>query len=938
MLGQDIQPYNYPINTNSGLTSNTVYSLLQTKQGAIYIGHENGVTRYNGKHFYSYPFIGKGKAISNLVEAVDGTIWCRTFYGDVIKLEKDSAYLHAYSDSTKNTIPTIWLANNEIYVHDKNKIYKAGNKQLIKTAFNLTSLDWIQSICQINKKRFSLLYGHENKISVLEVEGNKVVGKINSSHNAQGRNLIFMFNNKLNIFSMSDGSLLRCFNNKIIDAEIDIKPLLLNVKLNGIVNIGDSLLGVLSFNGFYIFNNKGKLIKHLLEGSQISDVLLDKEGNIWLATLQEGIFIFPSLFIDDINLENVFDKKENISSSYKINDSTFLIGTFAGKIIKMDTKGTVLKSLKLPVKTEIQSFCYDVKKDLMYAFADGIYAIKDFKIITYFKMSSTKDLHVKDNIIYCATSNGFISLDTKLENTNLHSNSWVNQLAIQSDSVIFLATRNGLYQYNIKQKAYSPVKIPLKGFETAAIRSVQLFKNKKLYILAINKGIICRDESGKFSIVSTQKDALKIKIVGDTLLSISPQGIQFIDLNTNKVVYELNTSKAFPVNGCFDFNKFGNSYILFSNKIIRIYNKLLPKNATVPQLKINSLNGTFILNKDKLTSSYKKNSLSFLVEVFPNIRSQGKLKLKYKLVGIDEGYNSKQDALSTYEFNYKLLPPGEYIFEAYAINEDGIESKKIIIKFIVLNPFYKTWWFILIEISGGFALLFFSYKWRIAVLRKMELKKLENEQKKIRLLSAELTALRSQMNPHFIFNSLSSIQAKVLSEDKKGAYKDISTFSKLIRSVLNYSSKEFIILKHEIEFLKDYLYLESVRVDDKINYEINIDKNLDINFLEIPTLITQPFVENSIKHGLLHKDGAKNLKITFSKVGTELTISIKDNGVGFQKSKEINQKINAAHQSFATLALKNRIDRLNEGNKIKINIETIDSLVGAEIIIKINYL
>lgn len=193
----------------------------------------------------------------------------------------------------------------------------------------------------------------------------------------------------------------------------------------------------------------------------------------------------------------------------------------------------------------------------------------------------------------------------------------------------------------------------------------------------------------------------------------------------------------------------------------------------------------------------------------------------------------------------------------------------------------------------------------------------------------EKRMLRAQMNPHFIFNSLSSIQHLISSDDKKGAMTYLTKFSKLLRQVLESSVNANLVLDEEIELLKIYVELESLRFDNSFSYTFEIDESLDIHQYEVPMLLVQPYIENAIIHGLLPKKGPKNLQISFKDQKEYIVCTIEDNGVGFQESSKKNvekgpsrgmsitsKRINAL-EKFSNQELVT-VENLKEGTKVTI--------------------
>lgn len=166
-------------------------------------------------------------------------------------------------------------------------------------------------------------------------------------------------------------------------------------------------------------------------------------------------------------------------------------------------------------------------------------------------------------------------------------------------------------------------------------------------------------------------------------------------------------------------------------------------------------------------------------------------------------------------------------------------------------------------------------------------------------LNAKQALLRSQLNPHFLFNVLNAIQQFIyMKKDPEIVADLLAKFSRLTRRILNYTQQDFITLEDEINFLKDYMDLQRVRFDQPFEYSIDIDKNLDISEVLIPPMFTQAFVENSIEHGIMHKQEKGNISIRFKKEQDTLKVELEDNGIGREQSEFF--KRNNEHRSLAT--------------------------------------
>ncbi len=215
----------------------------------------------------------------------------------------------------------------------------------------------------------------------------------------------------------------------------------------------------------------------------------------------------------------------------------------------------------------------------------------------------------------------------------------------------------------------------------------------------------------------------------------------------------------------------------------------------------------------------------------------------------------------------------------------------------------------------------------------------EFEQK---IAETEVNALRSQMNPHFIFNCLNSIKLYSLENDSKSASEYLTKFSKLIRLVLDNSRSERLTLEKEIETLRLYIELEIMRFKEKVQYELKISPDIDQQYIEIPPLLVQPFVENAIWHGLMHKELGGKVSISIDLIEESiLKIVIIDNGVGRTKAAEFKSKTATKHKSFGMKVTNERINLINQIYKTNASVEIVDlfddknNSTGTSVIIQI---
>jgi two-component sensor histidine kinase len=349
-----------------------------------------------------------------------------------------------------------------------------------------------------------------------------------------------------------------------------------------------------------------------------------------------------------------------------------------------------------------------------------------------------------------------------------------------------------------------------------------------------------------------------------------------------------------------------------------------PPQIQITGLKVN--NATYskqgnVTEMTEITLPFSENTIELQFVAIEFADPENNL-LQCRLDGIDvadKWINRKNtEGVMTY---YKL-PHGSYTFRIKAANADGIWTTiDKTLNITILPPWYLTWW-----AKFLWAILFMGGVYAIIKVRERNIKRKADFAQKI--LKTEMQALRSQMNPHFLFNTLNSINAFVLKNDSKKASHFLTNFSHLIRKILDFSQKETISLEKEVEILRGYLDMEALRFDNSFDFDIAIDEALDEWETQVPTMILQPFIENAILHGIRHKkDGRGKIIIRFEPDGDNyFKCILEDNGVGRAKAAEINAQTRPKnHVSKGMQITQDRLDILNH-QKGRTATLTIDDL------------
>ncbi|WP_221392984.1 sensor histidine kinase [Dyadobacter sp. NIV53] len=338
-------------------------------------------------------------------------------------------------------------------------------------------------------------------------------------------------------------------------------------------------------------------------------------------------------------------------------------------------------------------------------------------------------------------------------------------------------------------------------------------------------------------------------------------------------------------------------------------------NVIISGVTINQDDSSFISGAETTQLNWKQNSVEFQF-VTPYFGNAQKLIYRYQLIGLDNGWqmNGRNNKV-----RFSSLSPNEYVFTV-AASLDGVKwyetGKRF--KFVISPPFWQRAWFIILCVIAAGALAYWIFKKRVTIIRKQTaLREKFNEM--------EMRALRAQMNPHFIFNCLNSINRYIVKNDNATASLYLTRFSKLIRLILDNSNSKNVLLSNELEALKLYIEMEGVRFDNKFDYRIILDENVYPDSIEVPSLIIQPYVENAIWHGLLHKETNGSLLVQISMQGENvLQCIIEDDGIGRAKAMEYRSKSAMNKKSLGMKLTEDRIAILNQDSKTNASVKIQD--------------
>lgn len=958
LFGQ--QPYFKQITDENGLPSMTVYDIHQDRRGFMWFGTANGLVRFDGIRMKIYHGISQeSREASNIKEDATGRIWYTNFSNQIFYIENDSSVLFKkYVGSRNNVIYYNFDLDGNIYISsglDLNKystIFQPDSaKKTGQVVFSLQS-GMIQEVGLTIKHEIVIvslnsMYVFKNNREWIEVIFNPV-GKYKSKKDIMDGKYysVTIGEKKYTYHSLSK------FSGTLIGSEIigskyyqDMRHVVDDITSMSFDKYQQLWLN--TYNGSYVFDSTGKVInfdKPLLKGTAISIVRQDHEHNYWVGTLSEGIYFIPSLNTKIFSPKNSILTHHFITQLTKGNNNTLYGGLGNGGIFRVNTQTDEVKLLTIPHnKKSIEALGFSKKLNTIFATGTGLYSISenlDTYNIMVDRLAGKAIVETNTHVLIGARSHtNFISLKDRsfvvkddLFGRNIHS-----------EQIIYDTPKSFYWEEKVEHLyiGYEGLFLRVRNEKVDTLRdesgkmvyaeSIAQANDGTIYLGTTNSGIMKVNQERLTSILNTSHGLSNNRINylvadGDIIWFSTNNGLgKFIPTLNEFVLY--NHTDGLISNEIMNFSLVEDRIWLGTSKGLQVIPKeIQSRNLVPPPIYITDVS---VLEKninisDEIIIEPNKNNIRISFTGI-SYRSQGLFTYEYRLLGLDTTWIS---TASTVNFaRYPSLPPGSYEFQVMAFNEDHIGSLfPATLKFTVLTPFWKTvwFWFALFLISIAALIIFFQH--RIKILQReseAELKQvtLENE-----LRQSQMTALRSQMNPHFIFNALSSIQNFVFQNDKLSANQFLGKFADLMRKVLHHSEQKEISLDEEIETIKLYLDLETLRFSQEFSYSFSISDDIQLNRFEIPPMMIQPYVENAIKHGLLHKKENCKLDISISWEIPEkvLQVKIDDNGIGRDRATEMAKTNRYKHSSFSTKATEKRLELLNHYRTNSIKVVIID--------------
>ncbi|MCP1383535.1 sensor histidine kinase [Runella salmonicolor] len=717
---------------------------------------------------------------------------------------------------------------------------------------------------------------------------------------------------------------------------------------------GDSILWCATFGkGLFTFNIHTHvftkaLVNPPLETNLVSPFVnnfyLDNQKNLWIMT-QMGV---SKVVFDDNRIRSLkLPFLQELGNPYIDNsifelkpdphDSNILwMASWGCGVLKYDFKRQ--KLLKYYLNTDanvghrnLRSVYFDHRNRLWAGTEDGLFwydpvhdSFQEFalqpshqgaKKVIYDIVSDAS------NTLWVASSGGILRIDAQTQRVQQFSTEAglsdfvVNRLLLDNQQNLWVATRKGLNYFNTKtHKITQFIQQNPTNDDLNVVLGMAFDQKGKLWIAA-RGGLSVLDVPQKTFKNFTEKEGFNASQCNDLFID-SDQNV-WISTQGNLYVFDQKNRnfRQFTVNdglfGSFMYDRIsavnGQLFVNFIGAVSYFRpSKLLQNPASAPLVftGFKVLEQEIPFNQNQVASSpinihYDQNIITFEFTALDFINPQ-KAVFSHKLEGFANDWSAPH---AKHTITYTNLDGGDYTFWVRTLNDSGKWNAPISFKISIEPPFWKTWWFRALTLTSLLGILYWFYRAKLIQERREASIRQQRAE-------AENKALRAQMNPHFVFNCMNTIEYYILSNQADKASAFLQNFSLLVRNILENSQYDLIPLTQELDTLKLYIELEKERAEGAFSYDITLDETVP-NKCQLPPLILQPFVENAILHGLRHKTNEKGqLSIRIWQADKSLWVEIQDNGVGRKAAAEIHQKQQRKKQSLGMKVTADRISAL----------------------------
>ena len=931
---QQVQYSWHNYTTNDGLPSPEVYTVIQDSKGFLWFGTDNGVSRFDGYTFQN--FGAKEGLMDNVINGIQedasGRIWFSSMWGKLYFFEHDTirpfkynqlieAYQKAFSVSAgffrfengKNTEGGVFVGLTNIGIL---KILDNGHSELIAApqAPALIIFEASKKDITVYQSCIKGVPQHNSLLRpIYRFDGQKMIanGTIRlTSWSDNTTNTRWKTVGKTSFLFTKKGVHRQMANGSFFDIPNDQAVLDIITDEDGQIWTAEGANG-----GVKLYPNADAIGKKpaqtLIKNIFPVTFLRDRDGGYWVTTIEQGVFYLRNKKVQIFDTQNAHFPFDVVSNTVSLGNHKVFVTFWQGEVGLFDTKTMVYKTIDRFSEGNIFDMKWQNAPQKLYIAGTIQLHIWQQGHITNFEGITPRKIALRphqDGLWSVGYSGLREIIGTRTQDRICLNGGEVQNRIFSvfedSQNRLWVSKQDGLYRLEND----SLVAIPLLHIALKTrVEDIAELPDGNLVFATKGNGLVIYD--GKKALNITKADGL----VTDMLENVATDAKGNIWVGTmaglNKLSPKPNGSgwyiqpitmfHGLPSNEINDISPSTEGVFLATPKGLVFY-KDTPTDMPTPApflmfFKITS--GNRDLSKN-LAVKASENEIEIVWNCI-NFQMSSKIPYRYRLDSTDEW---------RFTFNrniqYSSIFQGNYFFEVQAQNENGIWSDSLKLPFTVLPFWFETWWF---RSSLALAVLvtaFLFYKKRIKNIKK-------EYDIALQINDLERSALATQMNPHFIFNCLNSIQLLIQRGEKNEAMTYLSRFAKMVRFTLESTRRGKVTIDEEVEALTNYLALEKLRFKEELDFTIIVDESVDSFSTEIPAMLIQPFVENALKHGFDSLEQAAKLAIHFTAENTFLNIEIQDNGRGFDPKSLLNSVLNAQngtqngkdisnHDSFGT--------------------------------------
>lgn len=970
LRAQQPHPFFRQYTADDGLANNVVFNIIEDNDGYIWFSTANGLCRFNGYEMEQFPSEYKDinyTALFNMQLDSLGRVWTHSIYGKLFYFGRDSILKHPFAD-------TIVLSNKPRFKYSGSFVVKGSGDR----AFYFLDGLGIIAVDALGKQE---LIRPEVTPSIIAMEQDGIFATANITHpdpkvhQAQSKSLrekglhppIVLYDGKamttINGFKDEppDGrrmAMIRYAGGILVFQKGELyfvregriqwqqafphDLILFRQDREGRLMVGlDGRGGVLFYETPEALRQDQ--FRRYLEGHSVTAMCHSRNGGYWFTTLGDGVFYTPGFGLE------VFDEASGLPQeivraiALKSEEQVF-IGFDNGAVYFLDIPADTISYLGTPSPDkQLFDLEYDASRDILWAAVNRIYRYEAGQWLPYEKdvldpqqaySTTPKNIAFSPDgqELWFNGATGFGALAPDSGRLLYHSSAYNGQ---QRSYAAFRDNRGRIWA-GVNNQMFEIVDGEMasrhewhEGFKYPVQDIVQLDDNT-LVFAANAMGLLLLDERDSILQLTTAdglvSDAINCLYTspGGHIWAGSFRGLSHLSPGGGGYTIR-NTTRAngLPSNAIYKVAGAGNSIWLATEKgVVRLKDMANAGTVTAPLIVRATANDKPWDWEQKGRFGHRQNNVGFEF-ISLQFHFFGKVPYRYRL---------EKDAPWARTLNrdvfFPALKPGSYQLEVQAQGKDGSWSPSALAAFEVRPPYWATWWF-----RGLALVLVAGAAWGFYRFRTKELKAEASRIQERAALEQEMTelkqsALRAQMNPHFIFNCLSSIQNFIMEGEKDQAVQYLSSFASLIRATLRASMEAETPLEEEARMLENYLELEQLRFQHKFDFNIEIDEQIDTYDTAIPPLLLQPYVENAIVHGLADTERDGRIDVHFSKENGNILVTITDNGMGITASSARKKARESLYKSVGMTITRKRLELLSGQPGNPVSVQELKSETG----------